>query len=359
MQLCHVSVGTTHAAVKPDRVEVRGRMAHDRAAAWLDRRTYHWSRFADLRALVEAKGTTSVSLVLPARNEAKTVGAIVTCLRSALMTVDCPLIDELVVLDHGSTDSTGLAAADAGATVIAARDVLPAYGDRPGKGEVLWKSLAATSGDVVAWIDADIENIDASFAFGLLGPLLTDPSVAFVKGFYERPFAERDRLRPTGGGRVTELVARPWLNMFWPDLAGLIQPLAGEQAGRRSVLERLPFVSDYGVEVGLLIDVYDEVGLDAIAQVDLERRVHRNQSVEKLGRMAFVIQQSLMSRLQREGRLTLTDPPQPVLAQFRNRLGDYVMVAHDLPVTERPPLLGVPEYAARATPAAPSGPPSG
>jgi len=322
----------------------------DDAAAWLARRTYHWSTYADLDALVAAKGATTVSVVLPARNEAATVGDIVRCLRAALMTPGPALVDELVVLDHASTDATAQVAADAGATVISSADVLPAYGDRRGKGEVLWKSLAATTGEVVAWVDADIENIDASFAFGLLGPLLTDPTVQLVKGFYERPFAERERLRPTGGGRVTELVARPWLNMFWPDLAGLIQPLAGEQAGRRSLLERLPFVSDYGVEVGLLIDIYDAAGLDAIAQVDLERRVHRNQSVEKLGRMAFVIQQSLMSRLQREGRMTLADPPEPTLAQFRNRLADYRMTVHSLPVTERPPLVDVPEYAERTGP---------
>ncbi|HVE97840.1 MAG TPA: glucosyl-3-phosphoglycerate synthase [Mycobacteriales bacterium] len=316
------------------------------AAEWLARRTHHWSRYADLDALVAAKGATTVTVVLPARDEAGTVGAIVRCVRETLMTSAVPLVDELVVLDHASTDGTGEIAAAEGARVVRSADVLPAYGDRPGKGEVLWKSLAATTGDVVAWVDADIENIDPSFVFGILGPLLTDSSVSFVKGFYERPFAERDRLRPTGGGRVTELVARPWLNMFWPDLGGLIQPLAGEQAGRRSVLERLPFVSGYGVEIGLLIDVYDAVGLDAIAQVDLERRVHRNQSVEKLGRMAFVIQQSLMSRLQREGRLALTDVPVPRIAQFRNRRGEYLAVTHELPVDERPPLVDVAEYVA-------------
>ena len=317
----------------------------DTAAEWLTRRTYHWARYADLGALVAAKGATTVSVVLPARNEQRTVGAIVRCVRDTLMTRDIPLVDELVVLDHASSDDTAAVARDAGATVVRSRDVLPSYGDRPGKGEALWKSLAAATGDVVAWVDADIENIDPSFVFALLGPLLTDPTVAFVKGFYERPFGERDRLRPTGGGRVTELVARPWLNLFWPELAGLIQPLAGEQAGRRALLETLPFVSGYGVEIGLLIDTYDAAGLDAIAQVDLERRVHRNQSVEKLGRMAFVIQQSLMSRLQREGRMSLATEPTPRLAQFRNRLGDYRAVTHDLPVTERPPLVDVPEYA--------------
>jgi glucosyl-3-phosphoglycerate synthase len=285
-------------------------------------------------------------VVLPAFNEAPTVGAIVRCLREELVEA-VPLIDELVVMDHESTDDTSAVAAAEGAKVVRVSEVLPEWGTRTGKGEVLWKSLQATHGDVVAWVDADIENIDPSFVTGLLGPLLTDPGVQFVKGCYERPLDERGRLRPTGGGRVTELVARPWLNMFWPELAGFVQPLAGEQAGRRSALERVPFVSHYGVEIGLLIDLYDLVGLDALAQVDLERRVHRNQTVPELGRMAFVIQQSLMSRLQREGRMTLADPPAAVLHQFKNRYREWVDVPHELPVTERPPMCEVPDYAGR------------
>jgi glucosyl-3-phosphoglycerate synthase len=319
------------------------------ADGWLERRTYHHSQFEPVEDLLRAKGTTTVSVVLPARNEAATVGAIVRCLRERLV-VAAPLIDELVVLDHDSTDDTAAIAAEAGARVVAAAEVLPSWGSHPGKGEVLWKSMFATSGDVVAWVDADIENIDASFVTGLLGPLLTDPGVHFVKGCYERPLGERGRLRPTGGGRVTELVARPWLNMFWPDLAGFIQPLAGEQAGRRTYLEQVPFVSHYGVEIGLLIDLYDLVGIDALAQVDLERRVHRNQSVEKLGRMAFVIQQSLMTRMQREGRLDLRADRVTTLHQFRNRYREWRDVAHELPVWERPPMREVPEYAARAAP---------
>jgi glucosyl-3-phosphoglycerate synthase len=216
-----------------------------------------------------------------------------------------------------------------------------------GKGEAMWKSLAATTGDLVCWVDADIENPDPSFVYAMLGPLLTEPAVQYVKGFYERPLAERDRLRPTGGGRVTELVARPWLNMFWPELAGVVQPLAGEQAGRRSALEQLPFASHYGVEIGLLLDVYARYGLDAIAQVDLDRRIHRNQTVPQLGRMAFIIQQAILTRLRREGRMTLADAPQTTLHQFKNRERDYRMTPYQLECLDRPPMVSVPDYVAR------------
>ena len=163
----------------------------------------------------------------------------------------------------------------------------------------------------------------------------------YFKGFYDRPLAERDRPRPTGGGRVTELVARPWLSMFWPDLSYVIQPLAGEQAGRRSHLESVPFAAHYGVEIGLLIDTYTRHGLGAIAQVDLDRRVHRNQSVEKLGRMAFVIQHAILRRLAAEGRATFAEPPGGVLRQFRNVGREYRALTPDLPLLDRPPLRSV------------------
>jgi glucosyl-3-phosphoglycerate synthase len=219
-------------------------------------------------------------------------------------------------------------------------DLLPALGRVPGKGEALWKSLAATTGDLVAWVDADIVDPGPEFVTGLLGPLLTDPSVMFVKGFYERPLAERGRLRPTGGGRVTELVARPWLSMFWPDLAYVVQPLAGEQAGRRAVLETLPFAAHYGVEIGLLIDHFDGYGMAGLAQVDLDRRVHRNQPMPQLGRMAFVVQHAILRRLAAEGRAVLPDPA-ATLRQFRNVGARYTTVAHDLPMLDRPPLRSV------------------
>lgn len=303
---------------------------------WLARRTYHHSAFA-LDALLAAKGETTVSVVLPALNEATTVGAIVATFRAL---VERGLVDELVVVDPGSQDGTDAAARDAGATVVYEADVLPAYGRVPGKGEAMWKSLAATTGDVVCWVDADVVGAGTEFVTGLLGPLLTDPAVQYVKGFYERPLAERDRLRPTGGGRVTELVARPWLNMFWPELSYVVQPLAGEQAGRRAHLESLPLAAHYGVEIGLLLDTYARHGLAGLAQVDLDRRVHRNQSVQKLGRMAFVIQHAILRRLAAEGRATFAEAG-TTLRQFRNRGEEYQTVTYDLPLLDRPPLREV------------------
>jgi glucosyl-3-phosphoglycerate synthase len=304
---------------------------------WLARRTFHHSAFP-LETLLEAKGGTTVSVVLPALNEARTVGAIVTAFRGLM---DAGLVDELVVIDPGSTDGTDEAARKAGATVVYEPDVLPAYGRVPGKGEAMWKSLAATTGDLVAWVDADVEGAGPEFVTGILGPLLTDPAVQYVKGFYERALAERDRLRPSGGGRVTELVARPLLNMFWPDLAYVVQPLAGEQAGRRAHLESLPFAAHYGVEIGLLLDTYARHGLDGLAQVDLDRRVHRNQPVQKLGRMAFVIQHAMLRRLVAEGRATVRDDAATTLRQFRTVRQDYRVVSYDLPLMDRPPLRSV------------------
>jgi glucosyl-3-phosphoglycerate synthase len=307
------------------------------AERWLAARTYHHSAF-DPAALVDAKGASTVSVVLPALNEASTVGAVV---RAFVPLVECGLVDELVVIDPGSTDGTDAAARDAGATVVHEADVLPDLGRVGGKGEAMWKSLAATTGDVVAWVDADIEEPGPEFVYGLLGPLLTEPGVVYVKGFYDRPLAERGRLRPTGGGRVTELVARPWLNLFWPDLAYVVQPLAGEQAGRRAWLESVPFAAHYGVEIGLLLDAYRAFGMDGLAQVDLDRRIHRNQSVEKLGRMAFVIQHAILRRLRAEGRATFADEPGQTLRQFRNVGQEYRVRTYDLPLLDRPPLRTV------------------
>ncbi|MEX5720557.1 glucosyl-3-phosphoglycerate synthase [Geodermatophilus maliterrae] len=302
---------------------------------WLRRRTFSaasWSA-AELADARRAEGTT-VSVVLPALDEEATVGAIVTVIRDELV-LRAPLVDEVVVVDSGSADRTAAVAAAAGARVVDVADVLPAHGRVPGKGEALWKGLAATTGDLVVFVDADLVGFDPQFVVGLLGPLLTDPGIGYVKALYDRPLSTTEGIVPSGGGRVTELVARPLLNAFWPELAGFVQPLSGEYAGRRELLEQVPFVSGYGVEFGLLVDLAALAGVDALAQVDLGTRRHGHQSDAALGRMAGQILQTAMARRLRGGA------PAPELLQFL-RTGDGVeAVSWDVGVTERPPMRTV------------------
>lgn len=309
---------------------------------WFARRTYAASGY-DVAQLLRRKGTQTVSVVIPALNEAATIGPIVAAVRAL-----GPLVDEIIVMDPGSTDETAEIATAAGAVVVAEVDVLPAYGRIRGKGDALWKSLHVTRGDLIAFIDADIIGFGPEFVVGLLGPLLTESSIDFVKATYDRPLLAGGELQATGGGRVTELVARPLLNMHWPALAGVVQPLSGEYAGRRELLERIPFVSGYGVELGMLIDVLDTVGLDAIAQVDVGRRVHRNQSDAALGRMAAAIWQTGLSRLSDEHRLVVSEMPTATLTQFaRDGAGAIIATTSDVSVIERPPMRTIPEYAAQ------------
>jgi glucosyl-3-phosphoglycerate synthase len=319
---------------------------------WFGKRTFHYSQFepAKLRAAKERLGLT-VSVCLPTRDEAATVGAIVRALRKRLLERS-RLIDEIVVMDAGSVDDTVVIALAEGARVFREQDVLPEVGPGSGKGEALWKSLHACQGDVICWIDADISNFHPRFVQGLLGPLLVDPEVLYVKAFYERPIRERNALRSTGGGRVTELVARPLLNLLWPQLAGVVQPLSGEYAGRRVALEQVPFSSGYGVELGLLVDLAERFGMDAIAQVDLERRVHRNQDVQALGRMSFGILQAVFQRLVEEGRAA-PGTYGTTLVQFSNQLREYHMEPREIVTTRRPPIVTVDGYLRRAAVTAP------
>ncbi len=241
--------------------------------------------------LVEAKGDSRISVVLPARNEAPTIGPIVAAVRRHLVRKQ-RLVDEVVVVDDGSTDGTAARAAAAGACVVSAAEVAPEAGPGSGKGNAMWKSLLVTEGDIVVWCDADVRNFRPCFVTGLLGPLLLEDGVSFSKGFYERPL---DGVRGQGG-RVTELVARPLISLFFPQLAMFAQPLAGEYAGRRELLEQLPFVQGYGVDLGLLIDVVDRVGLNGIAQVDLGVRVHRNRALDELGPQATAVVHTALAR---------------------------------------------------------------
>ena len=310
-------------------------------AAWLPRRSSSVEQWPAERLLAAKTGRT-VSVVLPARDEEATVGAIVAAIRGQLMK-RAPLVDELIVVDSRSRDATAAVAAAAGATVVDQDDVPPQLPPLDGKGAALWKGLAVSTGQLVAFVDADLTAFTPEFVTGLLGPLLVDPTVGYVKGFYHRPLVRPAGTVPDGGGRVTELVARPLLNLYWPSLAGFVQPLAGEYAGRREVLERIPFVSGYGVELAMLVDVLELLGLDAMAQVDLGYRQHRHHDNEVLGRMSGQIQLTAFSRLQRYGRVVAAGQPGTLLTQFRrgpqSGIGvDREIVVTDLAIGERPPL---------------------
>jgi glucosyl-3-phosphoglycerate synthase len=299
---------------------------HPEAAAWFAKRTSSW-RDWPLEELYRRKGGTRISVVLPALDEEPTVGEIVTGVRTLM-----PLVDEVIVVDSGSVDRTAEVARRAGAAVHHRDDILPATGSRPGKGEVLWKALAVATGDILVYVDADLTDFRPHFVTGLLGPLLADPATLMVKAFYDRPLLD---VSAAGGGRVTELAARPLLNAYFPELAGVVQPLAGEYAARRSLLAALPFAAGYGVETGLLIDTYRAAGLDAVAQVDLGQRTHGHQDTAALGRMAATIVQTI------HARVTPTTPIWPTLTQFV-RHGDTVTPAdHGVSHPDRPPMSTV------------------
>jgi glucosyl-3-phosphoglycerate synthase len=313
--------------------------------AWLDRRTSR-ARDWDAGVLADNKQGQRVTVVLPARNESATVGTIVSGIRTALCE-RVPLVDEIVVIDSRSSDDTAEVAARAGATVYHQDAIRPDLAPGEGKGEALWKSLFVATGDILVFIDADLLSFTPDYVTGLLGPLLTDPQVVYAKACYDRPLngAPGDTY---DGGRVTELVARPLLNQYWPQLAGFVQPLAGEYAGRADVLRRLPFVSHYGVELGLLIDLLETVGLDALAQVDLGVREHTHQTTPDLGVMAAQIQHTARNRLLRSGRLVETGGVTTTLVQYvrsDTANGAYVPCPRETAITERPPADSVAEPA--------------
>ena len=300
-------------------------MARSLLVSWFERRTWQEPGWTP-EDILTAKGDRTVSVVLPALDEERTVGDVVASVRPLLGGV----VDELVVLDSGSTDATVHTAEAAGARVVRREDVLPDLPPVPGKGEVLWRSLAATSGDVVVFLDSDLVDPDPAFVPSLLGPLLTAPGVHLVKGFYRRPL----RLESSGGGRVTELLARPVLSALRPALGGLIQPLGGEYAGTREFLESVPFAAGYGVEIGLLLDAEARYGLDGLAQVNLGVRKHRNRSLPQLGVMS---RQILGTALARCGVPASGAP----LTQFVQVDEEWLPDVTDVLVADRPPMRDV------------------
>lgn len=300
-------------------------MARSLLVSWFERRTWQEPGWTP-EDILAAKGDRTVSVVLPALDEERTVGDVVASVRPLLGSV----VDELVVLDSGSTDATAETAEAAGARVVHREDVLPDLPPVPGKGEVLWRSLAATSGDFVVFLDSDLVDPDPAFVPSLLGPLVAESGVHLVKGFYRRPL----RLESTGGGRVTELLARPVLSALRPALGGLVQPLGGEYAGTREFLESVPFATGYGVEIGLLLDAEARYGLDGLAQVNLGVRKHRNRSLAQLGVMS---RQILGTALGRCG-VPAADAP---FTQFAQVAGEWLPVVTDVPVADRPPMREV------------------
>jgi glucosyl-3-phosphoglycerate synthase len=298
------------------------------AQSWFESHTSSIDEWS-LSEVCGRKDGQRVSVVLPALNEEATIGEIVACIRDDLMPPTSFLVDELLVVDSGSRDDTSAIASRAGARVVRA--------DWVGKGEAMWQGLAASDGDLVVFLDADLRCFDSRFVTALLGPLLMDPGVSLVKATYNRSETD-DRGLQVGGGRVTELMARPLIATFWPDLLGVLQPLSGEYAARRSLLRMLPFPCGYGVDLGLLIDTYRLFGLRGIAQVDLHRRWHRHSDLASLGRMATEILHAALTRLRSEGRRTVDLPWGDILAQPAYLDGHPTLEWAEVVTGERPPL---------------------
>ena len=298
-------------------------MPADSVSAWLRDRSFHHSRWDE--AFLHAR-SESVSVCLPARDCAATIAPIVEALAGLRRR---GVIDEVVVIDGDSADDTARIAQRAGATVHREGELMPSYGRVLGKGDAMWRALSVLEGDLVCFLDADVFEFSARYPIGLLGPLVEFDEVSFVKAHYRRPFRHGDAVVPDGGGRVNHLLARPFLAVFHPLLAGVRQPLAGEIAARRSLLERLPFTTGYGVELAMLLDVLDAVGLDGMAQVDLDVHHNSHQPLAALSEMSYALLRVLAARLEAEGRLLELDPA-PLISGERE---------FDAPPVERPPMV--------------------
>lgn len=312
---------------------------------WLESNTFHHSEFWDLLKLIEEKEKKGmhISLCIPTFNEAKTIGKEIVIFKSELMT-RYPLLDEIAVIDSGSSDQTREIASSFGAEVYLAGDILPEEGDRKGKGENLWKAIYQLEGDIIVYVDADIKNIHPRFVYGLVGPLLYNDTTQYVKAFYDRPLAFSQGIRPSGGGRVTEILVRPLFSMFFPELSAIIQPLSGEYAVRRSVLERIAFPIGYGVETAHLLDVYHQFGMNAFAQTDLDQRIHRNQTTIALGRMSFGILQTFLKRMEGFGMMRELAEIGRVYRHFEAQDQNYHLNEKVIHEEERQPMIEVPAY---------------
>jgi glucosyl-3-phosphoglycerate synthase len=261
---------------------------------WFERRSFHHRDFQSLAVASEGTERPSTTLIFPARNVAGTIGTILTVVADLQARTGLP--DQVLVIDADSPDGTADIARAHGAEVYSENELMPGYGPAQGKGDAMWRSLSVARGDIIMFADSDTTDFRDHFVYGTLGPLLADPAVQFCKAAYRRPFTQGEKSVPDGGGRVTELMAKPLINLFYPELAGFVQPLAGEFAGRRELLSAVPFFTGYGVEIGMMIDVYAEVGLDGMAQVDLGTRQNRHQTLANLTKMASVVLRTVAMR---------------------------------------------------------------
>ena len=315
--------------------------------SWLEKNTFHHGEFWDILKLVEEKEKKGlqISLCIPTLNEEKTIGKEVLILRSELME-RYPLIDEFAVIDSGSQDKTLEVAGNYGADTYLASDILPEVGNKRGKGENLWKAIHQLKGDIICYVDADITNIHPRFVYGLVAPLINRDEIQYVKAFYDRPLNYSSGLRPSGGGRVTEILTRPLFSLFYPELTNIIQPLSGEYAARRGVLEIIPFPIGYGVETSHLLDLYHKFGIEAFAQTDLDRRVHRNQTTTALGKMSFGILQTFINRLHAQGKIDQLPNMETFYRRFEVEDGAYRQIVQEVLEEERPPMIEIEGYRA-------------
>ncbi len=313
---------------------------------WYNNNTYNYKVFpVDRLVKFKRKKNLTISLCFPTLNEAQTIGGILDIVRNSIY--EPGLVDEVVVIDSNSMDRTVSIVRSAGFKVLQHSDILPGCGSFKGKGDALWKSLAVLKGDIIIWCDSDIMNFKPRFIYGILGPLLIDDRISYVKGFYRRPLKIDSSYLKSEGGRVTELLVRPLLNLFYPELSKVFQPLSGEYAGRREILESIPFSTGYGVEVGMLIEIYERFGLDVIAQVNLKRRVHRNQPLSALSMMSFGILQTLIRKLQYYNKVKLNSDINKIYNQIEYINKEYIITPLKLEEMERPPMLEIKEYLER------------
>ena len=318
-------------------------------SSWFAKNKFHADDFSDIGRLVRLKKRQKkkISCVIPTLNEEKSVGKVIGVMKKKLMESN-KLVDEIIVVDSGSTDSTQKVAEKAGADFYYSRDVLKRFGSPKGKGENLWKSIYLAKGDIIAWVDADIANISEKFVSGIVGPLLERQEIGFAKAFYQRPLKSGKSIISLEGGRVTELLMRPLYNLYFPNLSGFIQPLSGEYAGKRELLEQIPFFTSYAVEMGMLIDIEKKFGLEAMAQVDIEERVHRNRPLNELSKMSFEILQAFAEKANAMGVFMNVDTMNQIYTLIEPKLikgkSDYYLNMNKVITVQRPPMITVKEY---------------